>query len=282
MSRPKSPTTNEYYTIIDKNYRYINASLSYLEGRNLKPKNIIGKKISDIWPDKLTQNHIQTQVDKALKGETIIDRNQFPFEGNRKWYRIKYSPVIDKNDSISNVIISTLDINDEIKHLKKLRQKLRIDGLTKTLNRRALEEDLKDKSHLNKKFYIMMLDLDNFKIVNDTLGHDAGDTALKIATKIFKETLGSRVKLYRLGGDEFIAIGRINKNSNPEEKASEIIKKIKGTIYNKKCGLCVSIGIAKIPKESKHSVKEILKIVDAKMYESKKNGKCQMTSDNLS
>ncbi|WP_367924160.1 GGDEF domain-containing protein [uncultured Ruthenibacterium sp.] len=96
-------------------------------------------------------------------------------------------------------------INNSIK-VNKLEKEVSKDVLTKLGNRMQLMKDMRSLMQENRTFSIVFLDLDSFKLINDKYGHDIGDRYLIHFGKVVSEELGDKGKLYRYGGDEFIAI----------------------------------------------------------------------------
>ncbi len=145
-----------------------------------------------------------------------------------------------------------------LKEIKRYKSLSVHDILTGLYNRRKLEEDLARYLELKKRhnihFLVLMLDIDNFKKINDLLGHQTGDRVLKKVAKILKQCLRKGDKCYRLEGDEFILIlSHCNK-----DKVSQRIRELL-----KQEDIEVSIGKNKL-------CKNILEIIDKKMYEEKR------------
>lgn len=80
------------------------------------------------------------------------------------------------------------------------------DALTDILNRRAYEQICKTSSEQRRRIALLLIDLDNFKQINDTYGHTGGDTALKTLASILKETFRDGDYVARIGGDEFAVV----------------------------------------------------------------------------
>jgi diguanylate cyclase (GGDEF)-like protein len=141
----------------------------------------------------------------------------------------------------------------------------RTDELTGISNRRNF------LTHLNstKAGYVFLLDLDGFKEVNDSLGHDAGDQLLRQVTSRFSRVLPPNALIARLGGDEFGIIANIS-----EQEAVELSQAIQSTlsypllISNKEVRIGVSIGIAGFTEQSTSS--DSLQRADEMMYEAKR------------
>jgi len=146
------------------------------------------------------------------------------------------------------------------------------DVLTNLPNRTAFEKDIeKLTSNQNKRFIITFIDLDRFKIINDTLGHNIGDKMLKTISSNINKIFGEKNKLYRMGGDEFVGI--IKDIDNIDNILNELIEKTTYPIEidNYSLNSTFSIGIAKYPTDGydKHS---LLKHADNAMYHAKENG----------
>jgi len=161
-------------------------------------------------------------------------------------------------------------------------KKLQLDPLTKTLTRSNLEnlilgiEDLSIIS--NKPFAIAFIDIDNFKSVNDTYGHLAGDEVLKNIAKIIKSKIRLSDYLFRYGGEEFVIVFSTIKNIETlKEKLEEIRKSIEYTYVDvgngKKINVTVSIGGLFIRLFKREPVKNLIEKADELMYQAKRSGK---------
>ena len=172
------------------------------------------------------------------------------------------------------------------KRLKILRQKERklayFDSVTELPNRHFFHKALKDAIVEDKPFSILYFDLDDFKIINDSLGHNIGDELLAA----FGNRLVSRVKqqhkietpLYRIGGDEFVMIlPGLTRRKDLENFAASCIKIVKSpfAIAGHSCRIGISIGGAIYPEHG-HDEETMLKHADNAMYEAKNSGKNQL------
>lgn len=182
---------------------------------------------------------------------------------------VAYEEVIqDKYDEIKKYVKELEETKEEIKYIAYN------DYLTGLPNRASLQKELKIELEKNSVGCILLLDLDNFKNINDTLGHIYGDDVLVDISKIFKEIEKEYVGLrfYRMGGDEFIA----TYNCINDVKVESLVKEIKNRVidYAKSKGINIStsIGIALYPKDG-ILIEELLMKVDMAMYEAKEKGK---------
>lgn len=152
------------------------------------------------------------------------------------------------------------------------------DCLTGLKNRAAFDETLQTiLKGMKGKPALFMLDLDNFKLVNDFLGHDKGDELLKNVARAIKEVVGNNYDAFRLGGDEFAIIMPNADEEKVKETAEKIIKSIDSTINEdqkiKDLAISVSIGVSIANDEV--SPDDMYKKADIALYLSKAKGKNQ-------
>ncbi len=148
------------------------------------------------------------------------------------------------------------------------------DKLTGLNNRFGFEQDIDVLLEKGSPFYLMLLDLDNFKYVNDTLGHEAGDEVLqKVASYWNGISSYEYHNLSRLGGDEFALIVKTDKPSVIETIKKEVlgVSKLDDPLLK---NISVSIGIVNCPNDAKDR-KSLLSYADSAMYRAKSNGRDQ-------
>jgi diguanylate cyclase (GGDEF)-like protein len=152
------------------------------------------------------------------------------------------------------------------------------DSLTGLKNRAAFEEIVKEKlGKKSERLALMMIDLDNFKLVNDRLGHAEGDHILKAAAHTIRRCCGKNQEATRLGGDEFAAIFTGVDKNGIQLIASSLIQAINEQFrevnYRNQIDISVSIGIAFA--NSDDDVESLYEKADRALYDSKANGKNQ-------
>lgn len=156
---------------------------------------------------------------------------------------------------------------------KQLEESVYIDQLTKTYNRNILSQILEKNTNnlIFENAYLMILDIDFFKKINDTYGHEKGDTILVSTANNISKCISKDDYLIRWGGEEFVVI---LSNSNKED-VIEIAKSINKTIEEHENNICkttISIGIAKCDSNDYHKV---IVNADKALYEAKENGRNQ-------
>ncbi|MEA3331153.1 MAG: GGDEF domain-containing protein [Campylobacterota bacterium] len=167
--------------------------------------------------------------------------------------------------------------------VKTLEKTSNLDSLTQIFNRRALStylETICSKENLKYELHLLMMDIDDFKAINDTHGHVAGDKILIFIANIIKKTLRDGDKIFRYGGEEFVIIlNRIDKKSCMQI-ASRLLKLISGNnlIYEGN-SLDVTISMGTTQLEDGDTPDSLISRADKALYKAKANGKNQVCSD---
>ena len=136
-----------------------------------------------------------------------VEKRYLHAEGHAVWVQVDLSAVRDAAGAIQYVIVQVQDIAERRRHQQQLEHIANHDALTTLLNRRgfqqALEEHVRHAERYGADGALLMLDLDHFKYVNDTLGHKAGDELIVKAADLLSERLRESDIVGRIGGDEF-------------------------------------------------------------------------------
>ena len=184
--------------------------------------------------------------------------------------------VKNKEDEVVGYVSVFSDITERKNYENKLSYLVSHDNLTSLPNRVHFNDNLHKAIHMAKrnkyKLAVLFLDLNNFKEVNDTLGHDIGDHLLIEVAKRFTESIREEDTVARLGGDEFaIILNDIKFNEYAINIAKKIIKKVEEPLNIKSHTLMpsTSIGISIYPDHSE-SAEILLKLADQAMYIAKK------------
>ena len=176
------------------------------------------------------------------------------------------------NEELICRINNTLEAGEQVELLSKFAN---YDFLTGVYNRRYFFNHIKDFLHKNKKFAIAMLDIDYFKKINDTYGHDVGDIVLKNLAMILKNnTKGSDI-VARFGGEEFcIALANVDEKNAISffVKLKNIISKERIEIKNTIIKYSVSIGVY-IGENTNKDITSIIKNADEALYSAKNRGR---------
>ncbi len=157
---------------------------------------------------------------------------------------------------------------------------IRIDPLTGLLNRRTMNEILSHNFKIarlaEEPFTIAMLDIDNFKNINDKYGHIVGDCVLKKLAKIIKQHLRKSDFVFRYGGEEFLILLPSTKLEDAYRVLENIRKIIEKTYFycdDKNIKITVSIGLVSVIPDESYTITDIIKKADEKLYKAKREGK---------
>lgn len=204
----------------------------------------------------------------------------------KKWFDIKTSDIswVDGNRV---TLFDITDITEKKKNEKRIEFQSNNDFLTGLYNRMRCESDLYETIRKavdeGKSGYIMFLDLDNFKHINDGLGHQHGDMLLKLISMGLQQIEGISDSCYRVGGDEFVILIHPEQKDNIDDIIDNIMDMfskpwlIDGTEYYS----TMSMGIVCYPEDGT-DVNDLLKKADIAMYDAKKGGKSRIEYYNAS
>ncbi|MGB3294152.1 MAG: EAL domain-containing protein [Phormidesmis sp.] len=201
--------------------------------------------------------------------------------GRAKWLEATGRPERhDNGDVVWDTLI--LDASDRVRAEEQLKHHALYDSLTKLPNRILLLERLGlslalAKRHPNYQFAVLFLDLDNFKVINDSLGHIAGDELLLKVANVLTETIRETDLATRLGGDEFVVLlDGLDNIREAEHIAERILSALQVPLQvaAQAVFISTSVGIA-IGTESYRSAEELLRDSDLAMYQAKRSGRGQ-------
>ncbi len=259
----------------------------FLFGENLRQLpidwfNMIEERIHE------SERDLRTRLqDFIASGETSYSSELRLIAGENEyvWYRLSGTLIKDKEGGVPVKLIGSLaNVNEQVVHEQELKEMAETDLLSGLLNKVSMEKHVdnwiktRDRDAVGA-FY--MLDLDNFKQVNDKIGHSAGDTAICDAANKLKLVFSERDFIGRIGGDEFCVFLTLPETM-PREKIKEIIAE-KARVLNSilhetytsgdiAVNVTSSIGISLFPMQAK-SYKELFKYADAALYSVKEGGK---------
>ncbi len=241
--------------LLDKEYNII------LYNKTIK--NLIKK------DDKTVFDFIKSEVSKELKEKSINAENErvesISVSFNNRFCELKIRKIYDF------ILVNCIDITHFKEKIDEIEDKSLKDELTGAYNRKKIDkiiDDLKDKN-----ICLIMLDIDNFKKINDTYGHLKGDEVLKSLSTNIQNNLRENDIFMRWGGEEFIVLIQdleIKKAKEVAEKLREVINSIEiEEVGHFSCSFGVACGLV----ESEFDFDKILKQSDDALYLAKNNGK---------
>lgn len=188
---------------------YVNPRFSEITG--FSANEVIGKDIDLIRPaNHCDKDYKEIGVAFESSGEWKGELQSVRKDGSHYWERCSLSVLKDTDGNITHVVGVQDDITSEYEAAQKLTYDATHDALTGLMNRRGFEEKaeelLKNNKTVNRKHSLCFIDLDQFKVVNDTCGHEAGDELLRSISNIFTDNVRKSDTLARMGGDEFVIL----------------------------------------------------------------------------
>lgn len=166
------------------------------------------------------------------------------------------------------------------KHFQLLNQQIQQDGLTGLANRRTFDLDINDLILRKIPFSLIMLDIDNFKKINDEQGHLAGDDVLRFIASIIEDISRKEDMCYRYGGEEFAILLKYKEGEDAYTLAERLRLKLACTPGPAGYPTTISLGIPTRRKEDKFP-EDIIKRADNALYQSKRAGKTKQPFINL-
>ena len=200
-------------------------------------------------------------------------------DGKYFWCRCKGLVIKDENKIPYRCICKFTDIDEHKKSELKLLHKTQIDSLTGLYNKLTTEilvNEYLSGEGVDSRHGLLVLDLDNFKLVNDNWGHKSGDDLLQLIAKTLKESVRASDIVGRIGGDEFVALLKnIDSATDVIEKANVIRSRIKAIRLDEVGDRFIpafSVGIGLYPEHG-NAYENIFELADAAMYYVKNHGK---------
>ena len=220
-------------------------------------------------------------VRRALRGTVNMIPDQIEHDrirmkkrdGEYSWYRGQYKAVFSPEGKAIRLIGTLTDISAQIDREQELRHQAQQDPLTDVYNRAGVKL-INARLEQISRGILFMLDLDDFKFINDTYGHAAGDKVLVAMGQILKDIFRTDDIVARVGGDEFVAFLSGSDNASmAQEKAQELLDRVRELkLEGIDTQISVSIGIASAPTYGR-TFESLSASADEAMYEIKNGGK---------
>lgn len=222
------------------------------------------------------RHFIQKTIDCMNDGKNTSDLIPYEHNGVKEWYRAVISRIYDQDGKRPIQIIGKLvSAESEIREQEKLRRKAETDELTGLMNRAGFEaayngicKDIPDSSCV-----YAMLDLDNFKMVNDTLGHQGGDNALCFIADQLKTLYGKYDIAGRMGGDEFVLFAANVTSDGVEKMMERLLSQMHTRLGNDMGEIQITVSIGAFYSMHRVPLEDGIRRADEALYEKKRAGK---------
>ncbi len=258
----------------------------YCEWMGKSPEDLIGKTDYDLFPPDLAEQYRQDDLRIMKSGETFGTEEEHILPDGKKLYvRVVKTPLYNFQSDLIGIqgifwdVTERRELRESIQRKNEELKRLSItDPLTGVYNRLYLDREfrilLNALSRSKGRVSILMLDIDNFKKINDLQGHAAGDEALRSCVKRIQGALRRKSDLLiRLGGDEFLVALFENESARESPEAARVAENLLEAV--REIGIKVSVGIA--VGEEKELAEEgclesLLRRVDVALYAAKSQG----------
>lgn len=238
------------------------------ELRASRPEDIIGRPVLECH-DPSSRAKVMRVIESLKKHPGRVHRRSV--HRSDRTFEIVYSGVFDEKAEMLGVLAVSREITDKLKLARKLARMSITDALTGLYNHRhfynILKQEMARARRHDRPLSLLLFDLDKFKEINDTLGHDEGDATLKTIGKLVKKNIRAIDFAFRYGGDEFTVI-------LPEAtrvEAFNAAERLRAAIEKAHLGhITLSIGLAEL-KEVNDAI-EFVRLTDNAMYSAKKQG----------
>jgi diguanylate cyclase (GGDEF)-like protein/PAS domain S-box-containing protein len=266
---------------VDRDMRYRFVNRNYERWLGLKPEQMLGRTAVEVYGD-AGYAKLYPSLQRALDGHTFAVDHQVTSRslGKKRWLNILYMPKVGNDGEVSGVYILSNDITDVVDAEGRAHFLAEHDELTTLPNRAAFQaavgRALARSGPEAGQFAVLFVDVDRFKVINDTLGHAAGDHLLQTLATRMKQVVRGQDLVARMGGDEMCLLLHDVRDAS---HASEIAERILGALrvpVELRTGqlhhVTVSAGVAIYPHDGV-DVETLLRHADIAMYRAKAAGR---------
>lgn len=272
--------SQDYIMRYDNDCRHLYANPATLKVSGLTEEEMIGKTHRELGADSKLCDLWESQITEVFKtGQPA--KSTFDWEGAKGMVTLDWRlyPEFDENNNVLSVLGISRDITELKKQEEKILHQAHYDNLTNLPNRflslDRLSQQLVVANRKNNKVAILFLDLDDFKKVNDTLGHETGDKLLIEAAARLNTIVRGGDTVGRLGGDEFIVLlGGLENAVEARPVVENMLNQFRDAfnIDGRELILTSSVGIAVYPDDG-DTASELLRNADSAMYHAKEQGR---------
>ena len=267
-------STDDSIYVVDREYKYIFMNQKHISRMGFAGGEYAGRSYSEFHPEDETQWFKEKASHVMKTGESIVHENRGMEDG--RYFLLTLSPVKATNGEIEAVTVISKEITDYKLMEHELRTLSLTDQLTGILNRRGFltlaEQLLKQAKRQKRGLYMLYVDLDNLKGINDQWGHHTGDIALIHTANMLKENYRESDIIARIGGDEFVVLpaGKAGDNFDSIIHRLDEAVDLKNAQGGREFTLSLSAGISYFNPTNPCTIEELLVLGDRSMYEKKK------------
>ncbi len=256
---------------VDRLGRFASLSGAGVASLQIEEKDLLGRPYSKF----IGASDADTRLASVFEGTSL----QFDSPHGERWLSHHVEPLRNAEGTVIGAVGVSLDISEIKDANERLEETAKRDALTGLWNRRGLEEHLRMtigcNSSSRQDVAVLFIDLDRFKIINDTLGHHIGDEVLQLVAERLRASVSASDIVARQGGDEFIVVLKdITSLEDVRAVATRVQKCLTAPIIaaNRQLYVTASVGAAIAPEHGSNPA-ELIKNADAAMYRAKADGR---------
>lgn len=260
----------------DTESRYLGCNAAFEEFVGEPREKLIGRSVADIAPPEISATVLEQDRELIESGGTqVYDWKMLRSDGAVREVTFSRATFNDADGNVAGLIGVASDITEMKRHQEMLRERAQGDELTGLLNRRgfmaAAELALERATEAGMEAFVLYADLNEMKRINDELGHQSGDIALKAVARALNASFRTSDVLGRVGGDEFVAMGVVGRAGEAARLPARLREKLR-LFQPEGFGfpVTVSVGLVEFNPAEESDLESVLARADDLMYEDKR------------
>jgi diguanylate cyclase (GGDEF)-like protein/PAS domain S-box-containing protein len=272
----------DFIFVKDRESRFVINNTEHARALGAPEQELLGKRDFDVFPRELAERYYADEQEVIRSGRALVDREEpvVDQEGNHRWLSTTKVPLRDGGGEISGLVGISRDITDRKALEEQLRHRAFHDSLTELPNRALfldrLGHAMARSSRLREPVAVLFVDLDDFKRINDSLGHELGDRLLVEVARRLSSCVRPGDTVARLFGDEFAVLLEAPTGIEDSRRIAERVQECLRAPFvfdEREMFVGCSIGIVLNDPDQRHQPKEVLRHADLAMYVAKSRGK---------
>jgi diguanylate cyclase (GGDEF)-like protein/PAS domain S-box-containing protein len=264
---------------LDREQRYLYCNKEYRDVFGTDPATLIGRRVEQVVGPEVYA-YVQAHIARVLDGQEVEFLRPIMVAGEVRHFEQRYIPELDTEGAVIGFYAMAWDVTERYRREQALDHEALTDPLTGLLNRRAMLRAIENTAPVwsrgGRHGALLFLDVDRFKPINDTYGHDVGDELLRTFAERIRGVVRSSDKVARLGGDEFvILITAPDADEVARRVAETLLKRLREPMRCLQHEIAISTSIGVAVAREPESATQLLKRADLALYQAKAAGRAR-------